>query len=472
MSNLSNLTKLLMLPLLLLLIQLPVSETVKCLDCVGAKCMHSFCHGKYCMYSQYAPRWGTVEWGERQVVKGCINGSMLSNNLKDHCEAVDEDGQEIFTCFCSKKDNCNNAVSKLPVQVVPLIRCVCKGGHCTQPTCLGELCSYVVNHRTKEVEQGCVNASIPLMERRTAGACMIPPITGAMHHTVAKDANDLLKTESCICANEFCNAAKPKITVAENQKCGTWVSANVLNMQMESKNVTCTGEFCFRAKIKSKLGHMTSYQTIGCASFVEDYELAEELNPLGCATFESEKLSVETCFSTKDPDAVQRAMEKQEVSQPRRKPSKSKGKGGKKPRPVEDEEEEEEEEAEERRPQKGRKPQKQKEEEEEEEEEPETIEKEFENELEKEAESGGRKTKELTDGDEEPGESARPNAHTPKTHFIFEAATEAPIPEDSNAALIGVFLLVMLLIVMAGVVYKFQLHKRLFRASYDTVAGG
>lgn len=56
--------------------------------------------------------------------------------------------------------------------------------------------------------------------------------------------------------------------------------------------------------------------------------------------------------------------------------------------------------------------------------------------------------------------------------FIFEGPTEPPIPEDSNATLVAVFVLLMILIVMAGVVWKFELHKRLFRASYDTVAGG
>lgn len=64
------------------------------------------------------------------------------------------------------------------MQPVPLLTCVCEGSHCKSSTCLGELCSYVKNHKTKQTEQGCVNASVPLVERRSAGACMIPPITG------------------------------------------------------------------------------------------------------------------------------------------------------------------------------------------------------------------------------------------------------------------------------------------------------
>jgi hypothetical protein len=49
----------------------------------------------------------------------------------------------------------------------------------------------------------------------------------------------------------------------------------------------------------------------------------------------------------------------------------------------------------------------------------------------------------------------------------------APIPdEDSNVTLISVFLLIIVGIILSGVVYKLELHKKLFRSSYDTVAGG
>lgn len=65
---------------------------------------------------------------------------------------------------------------------------------------------------------------------------------------------------------------------------------------MASRNLTCTGEYCFKAKIQSKIGHMSSYNTIGCASFVKGSELAEELNPVGCAKFVSENVQVETCM--------------------------------------------------------------------------------------------------------------------------------------------------------------------------------
>lgn len=142
---------------------------------------------------------------------------------------MNEPFQDTFTCFCDT-NNCNGkAVRRLEVEQVDLVECVCKGSHCNgQKTCLGELCSYVTNHGTKEVEQGCVNASVPLVERRSAGACMIPPITGAMHHSVAKDAKELMKTESCVCGTSFCNEEKPQITVAEKENCQAFVEAEVM----------------------------------------------------------------------------------------------------------------------------------------------------------------------------------------------------------------------------------------------------
>uniref|UniRef100_A0A0K0D323 SCP domain-containing protein n=1 Tax=Angiostrongylus cantonensis TaxID=6313 RepID=A0A0K0D323_ANGCA len=165
------------------------------------------------------------------------------------------------------------------------------------------LCSYVVNHRTKEVEKGCVNASVPLVERRSMGACMIPPITGAMHHTVAKDASDLLKTESCICGQDYCNSEKPEITVPERQKCQAFVNAKVMGTQAEyvAKYKFNDAEIFAKlltARIQSKLGHMSEYSTIGCASFTGDDALAEELNPTGCAKFSNEQLEVSACFQS------------------------------------------------------------------------------------------------------------------------------------------------------------------------------
>ncbi|VDL81693.1 unnamed protein product [Nippostrongylus brasiliensis] len=55
--------------LALVMVLSPAASSIKCLDCVGKDCMGSFCEGDYCILSQYAPRWGTFEWGKPQVVK-------------------------------------------------------------------------------------------------------------------------------------------------------------------------------------------------------------------------------------------------------------------------------------------------------------------------------------------------------------------------------------------------------------------
>ncbi|VDK68839.1 unnamed protein product [Litomosoides sigmodontis] len=495
---------------------LPLCSAVKCLDCVGKNCMGTFCEGDYCMLGTYAPRWGTVEWGEPRTVKGCMSGRMLEKNIRSHCETADEDSEEPFTCFCNR-DYCNNdkAIRRLESAVVPLITCVCRGAHCESRTCIGEMCSYVFNHRTKKSEQGCVNASVPLIERRSAGSCMIPPITGAMHHTISKDPHELLATESCVCMTDYCNSEKPEITQPERMKCQTFVTLEAMGTEVTSRNTTCTGEFCFKASIKSKLGHMTKYKTMGCASFLDGAELAEELQPTGCARFESEKVEVESCFQTNDRRAIARARANQETVLPKERNKELKyRKTMKKPPKMDldyedeergEEEREEEEEKESRKKQKGedRKERKEKGKEEGKKEEEDEIESEeyqdgrrmsgkkengksggsggYENEEEKEEEEEGgeEEEEEEEEGEEKEREkeeknerNVQSNKEEATTLFIFEKPTEPAIPDDSDATMVTVFILLMVLIVMSGAVWKFQLHKRLFRANYDTVAGG
>ena len=86
---------------LLLLGFISKSEAVKCLDCIGKNCMGSFCEGDYCVLSHYAPRWGTVEWGDPKVVKGCMSGTMLRKDVRSHCEVADANGEVInqFSVF-------------------------------------------------------------------------------------------------------------------------------------------------------------------------------------------------------------------------------------------------------------------------------------------------------------------------------------------------------------------------------------
>lgn len=98
----SNFTsKLLPIPIIFVIfilsfISVEVSALIRCLDCVGKDCMGSFCEGDYCVLSHYAPRWGTMEWGKPRVVKGCMTGSMLRDDVRSHCETADEDGQVFF----------------------------------------------------------------------------------------------------------------------------------------------------------------------------------------------------------------------------------------------------------------------------------------------------------------------------------------------------------------------------------------
>lgn len=80
-----------------------------------------------------------------------------------------------------------------------------------------------------------------------------------------------------------------------------------------------------------------------------------------------------------------------------------------------------------------------------------------------------RKTNEDYDSDKPEEEDVEA---TTRLHYIFERPTLPPEPEDSNTALIAVFLLIILMIVLSGLVWKFELHKKLFRANYDVVAGG
>lgn len=481
--------------LLIVAISVPLCNAVKCLDCVGKDCMGAFCEGDYCIIGNYAPRWGTIEWGESRIVKGCLSGRMLEKNIRSHCETADEDGKEPFTCFCNK-DYCNSdkGIRRLETTTVPLVTCVCEGSHCQDKTCIGEMCSYVINHRTKKSEQGCVNASVPLIERRSSGACMIPPITGAMHHTVSKDPHELLATESCVCMTDYCNSEKPEVTIPEKMKCQTFVALEAMGTKVSSRNTTCTGEFCFKASIKSKLGHMTEYKTMGCASFLDEATLVEELQPTGCARFESEKVAVESCFQTNDKRAIGRARASQESVSSKKKGKESKYRKMEKMMPSkmeveyddddddndEDEEEEENEKDSRRKSKasssKGYMKEKEKEKGSEEEEQEGAVkdneEKEFEEDDKKDEKELEEEEENEEEGNEKKEKSESNVKETTTTIFIFEKPTEPPIPDDSNITLITVFILLMVLIVVSGAVWKFQLHKRLFRANYDTVAGG
>lgn len=55
-----------------------------------------------------------------------------------------------------------------------------------------------------------------------------------MHHTIAKNAEDLLNTESCVCGTDYCNNEKPEITVPEKMECRTFVQAEVMGTKVRS----------------------------------------------------------------------------------------------------------------------------------------------------------------------------------------------------------------------------------------------
>lgn len=57
------------------------------------------------MLSYYAPRWGTLEWGQPQVVKGCLSGKMVRSDIRSHCETADADGEVRFGNYGQKINN-------------------------------------------------------------------------------------------------------------------------------------------------------------------------------------------------------------------------------------------------------------------------------------------------------------------------------------------------------------------------------
>jgi hypothetical protein len=53
-----------------------------------------------------------------------------------------------------------------------------------------------------------------------------------MHHSVARDAKELMKTESCVCGTSFCNENKPEPTVEDSEKCQAFVEAEVMGTKV------------------------------------------------------------------------------------------------------------------------------------------------------------------------------------------------------------------------------------------------
>jgi len=57
---------------------------------------------------------------------------------------------------------------------------------------------------------------------------------------------------------------KPKIRVPERSRCEAMVHVDVMGHNMTSKsNAKCTGEFCFKVEIRSEIGNMKEYRSVG-----------------------------------------------------------------------------------------------------------------------------------------------------------------------------------------------------------------
>lgn len=151
---------------------------VECVDCTGLNCFGPTCEGDYCMIAVYEPRTGIKDFniGESKIIKGCVTGTLLKQQLKDECERFDEAETEVRMCLCDQK-LCNHKIheDKMKTQKSKLVTCYCS--NCPTHTCEGEYCTYTSNENGEDIIQGCSNRSLPLIERKGEGACMTPPFS-------------------------------------------------------------------------------------------------------------------------------------------------------------------------------------------------------------------------------------------------------------------------------------------------------
>jgi len=288
-------------------------SAVKCVSCVGRGCMRNVCDSDVCVSTYYAANWNEGGWFRARVVKGCMSGTMLNPYFQDHCETTkDGNGIPVQTCYC-KSELCNGRLSsRLPEEPMKFVECNCEGRQCREPICLGRFCTYVVNHLTMQTERGCSNLSIPLLDKRVGGACMSPPVSGALHTNVARTGDDLLHTESCFCQTNYCNSGAPLVGAAKEMRCPEKVQGSFYGHTLTStRKRDCPGEFCFQTDVKSDLGEPSEFSISGCISFMNGSQLAEELNPTGCGYFASDGLVIRSCFTSKDQTAIDRAQNSQ-----------------------------------------------------------------------------------------------------------------------------------------------------------------
>uniref|UniRef100_A0A8R1U5J1 Activin types I and II receptor domain-containing protein n=1 Tax=Pristionchus pacificus TaxID=54126 RepID=A0A8R1U5J1_PRIPA len=431
------------LSLLLLIFLLPSSHAVECDSCEGKECTKSGCSGDYCISSYSTPRFGS-EVDDRILVKGCLSGEMLTRNIKSQCYE-NEDNEEV--CICNKNKCTTTGKKKLKRETIEKVTCACTGGTkngCNkQGKCKGDLCYWTEQIDLEKVTKGCMDVTVPFLERRSIDSCMLPPMSGSMHALpLNKNTFDkeVLNTESCICSTNNCNKERPftipstKLKKMDSQKCNSTVRAKINGKEYATKQTFCEGEFCYRMKVN--VNPSEYYHSEGCATFNPKRKMDPEFGTGECATFKGKSLNVLSCYKTTDEEAMKRL----EASIQNEEDEES----------DEEETEGEDEQIIDDEPQKGKDERTNgKKNEKKEEEEEEKIEKE-----------------------EEEEEKKKEGNPTPTKHFVWMEPTEAPTPDESNATMITVFVLIILCICVAGITWKFQLHRKLMRANYDTVAGG
>ncbi|KRZ51402.1 hypothetical protein T02_8277 [Trichinella nativa] len=274
---------------------------VKCFSCEGLHCVGDICEGQYCLVSSYASVWGQAQFGKATHVKGCVNGTLLRRAVRSHCEFYS--AGDVKMCICDA-DYCNANVGDKLQQFVPFVRCRCDDGdHCSsRHQCIGEYCSYVVDRNHRRRSRGCVNRTVPLIERRGVGACVQPPITGATVHSHA--LHQSVDMETCLCAEDFCNEQQQQLVTSTSHRkrrhrCPTSAQLTWNDFPMQSQSSHCYGQHCFSVDMVAKQS-ATHYQASGCISFISEPTDVEELNQLGCIEFQSKTLTIKTCFNKEE----------------------------------------------------------------------------------------------------------------------------------------------------------------------------
>ncbi|KRX87138.1 hypothetical protein T4E_4392 [Trichinella pseudospiralis] len=275
------------------------TEAIKCFSCEGLHCVGDICEGQYCLVSSYASVWGQAQFGKATHVKGCINGTLLRRAVRSHCEFYS--AGDVKMCICDA-DYCNANVGDKLQQFVPFVRCRCDGEHCSsRHQCIGEYCSYVIDQTYRRRSRGCVNRTVPLIERRGVGACVQPPITGATVHSHA--LHQSVDMQTCLCAEDFCNEQPQPQLIASTRKrhhrCPTSAQLTWNDFPMQSQSSHCYGQHCFSVEMVAKQSG-THYQASGCISFISEPVETEELNQLGCIEFQSKTLTIKTCFNKEE----------------------------------------------------------------------------------------------------------------------------------------------------------------------------